>query len=371
MTVEKVLHILPMNQLSGAEKMALLICKHLTKYEPIVVTGGEVLKKVFEKEGIQAYSMNFSKAKLPLTLHQLKQTIKVHQIKLIHAHDNTATLAAYLTKRLYRLDVKIISHIHNCYPWLKKDSFNKKIDQWLRPQIDCNIACGERVTDYYTRYASYFPLEKTAILSNTIEISDVASEEYEIQKLKSKFGLNSQKKIIGFIGRLSEQKGLVPFIQEFAKHQQDFADCQFLLVGTGEQEQEINDLIKQLNLESYFILIGFQERTDLFYQLIDVFFLPSLYEGLPMAILEAMACKVPVISMEVGSIKELLQDNCGVLIEPNCYEEFCLELKRLKKNTDFQKQLALNGFNRVMQNYEIKTYRSKLQEIYDKVTEMN
>ena len=47
--MEKVLHILPMNQLSGAEKMALLICKHLTKYEPIVVTGGDVLKKVFEK----------------------------------------------------------------------------------------------------------------------------------------------------------------------------------------------------------------------------------------------------------------------------------------------------------------------------------
>ena len=62
--MKKVLHILPMNQLSGAEKMALLICKNLTQYESIVVTGGEVLKEVFESNGIQSYSLNFSKKKL-------------------------------------------------------------------------------------------------------------------------------------------------------------------------------------------------------------------------------------------------------------------------------------------------------------------
>lgn len=368
--MNKVLHILPMNQLSGAEKMALLICKHLTKYEPIVVTGGDRLKKVFENEGIQAYSMNFLKGKLPLTIYQLKQTIQVHHIKLIHAHDNTATLAAYLTKRLYRLDVKVISHVHNCYPWLEEESFNKKIDQWLRPQIDFNIACGERVTEYYAKYASYFNMKKTAILSNTIEINQVELDEKNLQQLREKFKISSKHTIFGFIGRLSEQKGLIPFIKEFVKHKEHFNDCQFLLVGTGEQEKEIKNLIKQLNLESYFVLTGFQEQTEVFYQLIDIFFLPSLYEGLPMAILEAMAAKVPVISMNVGSIKEVLQNQCGILVKPHCYDEFCLELKRLKKNTNFQKQLALNGFNRVMQNYEMKTYRSKLQEIYDKVTGM-
>lgn len=369
--MEKVLHILPMNQLSGAEKMALLICKHLTKYEPIVVTGGDVLKQVFENEGIQTYSMNFTKGKLLFTINQLKQLIKVHQIKLIHAHDNTATLVAYLTKRLYRLDVKVISHVHNCYPWLEKDSFNKKIDQWLRPQIDFNIACGERVTDYYTRYASYFPLGKTTILSNTIEITELNSNEDEINKLRQKFGIDSNKTVIGFIGRLSEQKGLIPFIQELAKHQHDFNNCQFLLVGTGEQEEEIRALIESLNLEKYFVLTGFQENTSLFYQLIDIFFLPSLYEGLPMAILEAMVFKLPVISMNVGSINELLQNNRGILIQPHCYEEFLEQLKQLQKNSTFQKQIALNGFNHVMQNYEIKSYRTKLQEVYDDVAEMN
>lgn len=369
--MEKVLHILPMNQLSGAEKMALLICKHLTKYEPIVVTGGDVLKKVFEKEGIQAYSINFSKTKLPLTLHQLKQMIKFHHIKLIHAHDNTATLAAYLTKRLYRLDVKVISHIHNCYPWLEKDTFNKKIDQWLRPQIDFNIICGKRVKEYYTKYASYFSLDKTDIFSNTIEINEIESDEDILQQMREKFKISSEHTIVGFIGRLSEQKGLIPFIQEFVKHKEDFKDCQFLLVGTGEQEQEIKNLIHQLNLESYFILTGFQEQTEVFYQLIDIFFLPSLYEGLPMAILEAMAFKLPVISMNVGSINELLQNNCGILIQRRSYEEFLEELKQLKKNSSFQKQIALNGFNHVMQNYEIKAYRTKLQKVYADVAEMN
>ena len=365
--MEKVLHILPMNQLSGAEKMALLICKHLTKYEPIVVTGGEVLKQVFEKEGIQAYSMSFSKGKLPFTIYQLKQTIKVHQIKLIHAHDNIATLAAYLMKRLYRLDVKVISHVHNCYPWLEQESFNKKIDQWLRPQIDFNIACGQRVTEYYSKYAPYFSLKKTAILSNTIEINHLSLDENDLEVMRELYDISSQKIIIGFVGRLSEQKGLISFINEFSQHKESFDDCQFLLVGRGEQEQEIKELIKRLRLESYFVLTGFQENTDLFYQLMDIFFLPSFYEGLPMAILEAMAAKVPIVSMNVGSIKELLQDNCGILIQPNCYDEFLLQLHELKKNSSFQRKIALNGYNHVMQHYEIRAYRTQLEGIYNEV----
>lgn len=63
------------------------------------------------------------------------------------------------------------------------------------------------MTDYYTRYASYFPLEKTAILSNTIEISDVASEEYEIQKFKSKFGLNCKKRLLDLLVVFQSKKG--------------------------------------------------------------------------------------------------------------------------------------------------------------------
>ena len=112
----KSLHIWPMNKLSGAENIALILRKNMMEYEPVVVCGGDNLKNVFEEAGIKSYALNFSNKKLPSTLSGLKKIIKENDIKILHAHDNNASLNAYLVKKLYRLDVKVISHIHNCYP---------------------------------------------------------------------------------------------------------------------------------------------------------------------------------------------------------------------------------------------------------------
>lgn len=366
MTVEKVLHILPMNQLSGAEKMALLICKHLTKYEPIVVTGGEVLKKVFEKEGIQTYSISFSKSKFPLTLHQLNQTIKVHKIKLIHAHDNTATLAAYLTKRLYRLDVKVISHVHSCYPWLIGDNLNKKIDSYLRPRVDYNILCGELVKDHYVLNSDYFDKDSSYILSNAIDTTDLIKlPQINIQKIKNFYGIQENDFIFGFIGRLTEAKGLIPFIKEFVNFKGRFNDCKILLVGSGEQEGEIKQLIQEHSLQEYFIFTGFQEDIKQFYQLIDVFFLPSVYEGLPMVILEAMVNSLPVVSMNVGSIGELLKDDRGVLVYQGEYKQFIEEMIKLKNQVRKRSLLSRRGHKFVCENYGIASYQEKLESLYE------
>ena len=85
--MEKCLHILPMNKLSGAEKMALLTCKNMKRFTPIVVCGGNDLKEIFEKNGIKSYSLRFSNKQIFSTLKGLKNIIKENDIKIIHAHD--------------------------------------------------------------------------------------------------------------------------------------------------------------------------------------------------------------------------------------------------------------------------------------------
>ena len=81
------------------------------------------------------------------------------------------------------------------------------------------------------------------------------------------------------------------------------------LLNSKETLEMIENLdMGKLKLEDIFILTGFQEKVNVFYQIIDVFFLPSLYEGLPMVLLEAMAFKKAVISMNVGSISEVIKN---------------------------------------------------------------
>ena len=66
--------------------------------------------------------------------------IKEKNIEILHCHDNTASLYGYMLKKIYKLDVKVISHIHNCYPWIKTGGINKKIDGIFRPKYDFTIS---------------------------------------------------------------------------------------------------------------------------------------------------------------------------------------------------------------------------------------
>lgn len=367
--VKRCLHILPMNKLSGAEKMALILCKNMKEYEPVVVCGGDNLKNVFEEAGIKSYALNFSNKKLPSTLSGLKKIIKENDIKILHAHDNNASLNAYLVKKLYRLDVKVISHIHNCYPWLKGDNLNKKIDKFLRTKYDHNIACGKIVYDFYKENAEYFEEEKTSILSNAMDIEEITKVDLsKSEEVIKEFNIPKDKTILGFIGRLDEQKGIIPFIKEFAKHKEEFNDCRILLVGNGSQEDEVKKLIKELALEELFILTGFQNDVYKFYPIIDVFFLPSLYEGLPMVLLEAMAFKKPVVSMDVGSISEVIKNGqTGNLIESENREEFVKALIQVKYDKKVRSNLGENAFDYINKNYNINKYCNKLNGIYNSI----
>ena len=362
----KVLHLLPMNKLSGAERMGLLICKHMSEVESYVITGGADLAAVFEKEGIQTSHLNFSMKQLPQVIKQLNQFIKEKQIDIVHAHDNIASLSAYLTKKRYGLKVKIVSHIHNCYPWLEGNGVHKRIDRFIRPKYDFNIACGQIVYDYYEQNALYFNPNKTCILSNAIDTSHLgATPQHQIDEIRKEFNIPSDQTIIGYIGRLSEQKGMIPFIQVLKNYKSQFENCKFLIVGSGEQEDEIKKLINEVGLGDLFIFTGFQANVYPFYQLIDIFFLPSLYEGLPMVLLEAVGSGVPTISMNVGSISEvIINEETGILIESEQRIEFIEQLIHLKDHPESCQKLADAGMKHVNQKFSLADYNQSLHTVY-------
>lgn len=365
----KCLHVLPMNKLSGAEKLALILCKNMKKYKPIVVCGGENLKTVFEAERIKSYSIDFANNNILKTTKELKNIIKENDIKIIHAHDNNASVNSYIAKILYRLDVKMISHIHNCYPWLEGNTKTKKIDTFFRKRYDHNIACGKLVYDYYTKHTDYINESNTTPLSNAIDIDEIKTyTPTNIDGVYKEFNIPKDKTILGFIGRLSEQKGIIPFINELRHHKDEFNDCKFLLVGNGEQEDEVKSLLKEYNLEELFILTGYQDNVYKFYPIIDIFFLPSLYEGLPMVILEAMSFGKPVISMDVGSINEVITSNkSGVLVDKENYKEFIQILANIKENKEVADKYRKEAFNEIDKNYNIKNYEKEINKVYDEI----
>ena len=105
----KCLHILPMNKLSGAEKLVLILCKNMKNYEPIVICGGDTLSNVFKENGIESYSMNFSIKNINYTLSQIKRIIKENEIKVLVLSLPSNPLGTILTKEEKEDLIKIIN----------------------------------------------------------------------------------------------------------------------------------------------------------------------------------------------------------------------------------------------------------------------
>ena len=363
----KCLHILPMDKLSGAEKLVLILCKNMKNYEPIVICGGDTLSNVFKENGIESYSMNFSIKNINYTLSQIKRIIKENEIKVIHAHDNNASINALLAKKIFGLNVKIISHIHSCYPWLSSTNKNKIIDYLFRKRYDHNIACGSTVYDFYRENTYYVNQNNTSSLSNAIDVSEIDNIKEDTSQIYNQYNIPKDKIILGYVGRLIELKGIIPFIKKVKENEDKFQDCRILLVGDGPQEKEIKSLIKELNLEYLFILTGFQSNTYKFYPIIDIFFLTSKYEGLPMVILEAMTFEIPIVSMNVGSINEVVKnDYNGYLVSPQDYDEFLEKLLELKENKKRIEDYGKKSREIIEKNYNIDDYVKKVINIYDK-----
>lgn len=355
-----IVHILPTDLFGGAEKVVLQLCKNNQHNNICVCCGGDNVKKIFSDNDIKTYTFDINNKKVGI--NQIRNIVRVNNIQIIHAHDNRASIIAMMCKKKFKLDVKIISHIHNCYGFLKKENMYKCIDRFVRNKYDYNIYCGEEVKSHYRKYGKYIEDRKSRVITNSIQ------DDFENHGMsKSELGLEG-KFVFGFIGRLTKQKGLLEFIEEFKDRKIEFDNCRILIIGDGDLKEDIVSLIEKHNLQKYFLLLGFQENVQKYFNLIDTIIVPSLWEGLPMIILESLVNKKLVVSMDVGSVNEvIINDQTGFLIEKGNYLALINKLIEIKDEKVERDRIENNGRQLVLQKYKIDNQISEINKLYEEV----
>ena len=146
---------------------------------------------------------------------------------------------------------------------------------------------------------------KFAILPYPIELSE--KKDFNLVKIKENLGLPQESLVVGSVARFVEQKGLPYLISAAAKVLGSIGrqDVYFLLVGYGKMEVELINLVDELKIESRFIIKGAKDIKEIL-PILDIFVISSLWEGQPIAMLEAMASGCPVVATKVGGIPEIL-----------------------------------------------------------------
>ncbi|MBC2733180.1 MAG: glycosyltransferase family 4 protein [Desulfobacteraceae bacterium] len=173
------------------------------------------------------------------------------------------------------------------------------------------------------------------------------------------------KTVIGIIGRLYPDKGHIDLFHAISGLQDEFPQLMVLVVGDGPQSHYLKNACREMRIENRVIFAGVRKNMQAVYSLLDLFVMPSIREGLPMALLEAMLAKIPVIASMVGGIPTLLENNRhGIGISPKSPKELSAAIRQTLVNPDEAKLIANNAQEFIREKYSAQAMTRRTERLY-------
>lgn len=293
----------------------------------------------------------------------LRSLIKKLDIKLLHSHNLTAM--QYGALATWNSPVAHINTQHGANLHLRslKDRLRSKL---LSYSSDALVAVSEDTANTMAT-KQWIPRTSIRVIVNGIQKHQRSASD-SVAELRRQFAVDSTL-IIGFVGRLNSVKGLDLFLPVFEKLVHDRGEkLALLLVGDGPERDNIVALAGQLNITNNIIFTGEVLNPAIYYDIMDIFLLPSRSEGLSVSLLEAMASALPVIVTDVGENRTVTEGGQTGLLLSNNSIEWEGPIANLLHDRARLKQMGLEAQKRVHENYSIESTLMAYESLYVKIS---
>lgn len=200
-------------------------------------------------------------------------------------------------------------------------------------------------------------MEKIPVIYNGIDLSKCQP--------KTDYSVDGNFKIL-HIGRFSEQKNHIGLLEAFELFNSKYPNSVLQLIGDGGKRSEIENFIEEKDLANCVEILGLQDNVYDYLHGADIFVLPSLYEGIPITIIEAMGTGLPIIATNVGGVPDMLKDNKSALLVNVDSEEISAAFENLINNNDLRERLGKNALNE-SGRFSAKSMAESYCEIYNKL----
>lgn len=211
--------------------------------------------------------------------------------------------------------------------------------------------------------------DKIIIIDNGIALVDNNGTSARIDA-RGRLGLAETDLVIGCVASLTVEKAHKDLIHAFAVLASIKPAAKLVIVGDGDQLDSLIQIVAELNLEGRVCFIGRRNDVRLLCHAFDVFALVSYAEGLPMAMLEAMAEKIPVVVSSVGAIPDVIDDGKnGLLVEPGDVEMIAKAILTLLDNHDMRICLGASGYMTIVDKYSSRRMARDYERFYQDVVE--
>lgn len=360
-----ILILIPSSYGGGAERLVLDQMKNSKQdninYHVLSLRKGDI-EEDFSK--FSFYKTLNSRYRLSLkTIASLNSFVRKNNIKIIHCHLLEAASYGFLIKMINpRIKLICTRHVSN-------DPLRKKLILRLFIKI---ISLNNNLIIAVSKDVKKFTVKNEWIKPSKIEViyNGVDTKRFQrvdTKKIKEELNISNNDFLIGVVGRLIEQKGHIYLLEAIKNLKKKIPNIRLLVAGEGNLEKELKALCNKMSIIDNVSFLGFRKDLPEIYSALDVFCLPSLFEGFGLVIVEAMLCKTPVIATELDCIKEIAtNEQEAILVQPKNPKDLEDALFRVYRK-NYNLKMVENAYIKSKQLFD---YQRNLEALEDKYEEM-
>ncbi len=373
---KRILHFIDSGGMYGAENVIINLSREMlnhNEYEPIVgcIVGSDNensdLISFAQKYGIESHEIKINNYLFIRDLPKIAKYLKHHKINIIHSHGYKASVFGYFISLMTNINIMSTCHLwFEGKKWPFKMKFMVILEFFLYRFFSIVVGVSEDIIK--TLEEKGLSSKKLFLVKNGIFLDDYnkISGEYR-RSLKKEFGLSYDDICVVNVGRLTEQKSQKNLIYS-AKKLKNISNLnfKFLIIGEGELYGLLKKKINDNNLSSIVKLIGFRNDIPSILKIADIFVLPSLNEGMPMALLEAAASRLPVVVTPVGDIEKIVtNEESGLVVPINNPKRLSFAIKKIAEDEFLRKKISNNIYERVANNYSSSNMYGQYRNLYN------
>jgi L-malate glycosyltransferase len=311
----KVLHIVFSLDTGGLESMVVNLCNNLDvdRFQPsiCVLRGGGALESRVDKSRVDLFEIKRLWRYDPTLPFRIAKEIYRRNFDIVHTH-SWGTLIEGISGALM---VNTPMLFHNEHGVLEARSRNIPLQRWFWSKTDMVISVADALAEKMTKLIG-FPRQQIHVIPNGVDTQRFQPRENGNLKPQMQFGSHPNKILFGIVARLVPVKNHLGLFHAFAQLRAQSIDADLIVAGDGELRDTLFQAAVDLHLTEHIHFLGDIANVTELLQTLDVFVLNSISEGMPITMLEAMACGLPVISTAVGSTPQLVRDGQnGILVK--------------------------------------------------------
>jgi glycosyltransferase involved in cell wall biosynthesis len=360
----KVLHLLESLPVGGAEDLVAAIVRGL---DPERFAAGVACIGFPGPVGAELYAAGYPVSYLGLDLKRtsawrlvadLRRLLQEQRPDILHTHLYHPNLYGRLAALGLGLP-GVVAAVHNSYNRVK---IHRRLWNYLLGWASDRVLVGSAQVLNDVRRFDGVPASRLLLMPYGIRLAEL---ETRLSRAEARQTLQVSGFVLGAVGRLEEQKGHTHLLKALAQVRREIPAAILVLVGDGRRREALERQAQELGVVDRVRFLGTRRDLPLIYRALDLFVQPSLWEGLPLALLKAMGVGLPVLATRVSGVQDVVADGVnGCLVDPGDPEALALALVELYRQPETRARLGASAHLTIRDNYSLEAMLTELEKVY-------